>query len=313
VRLTATYLAANVQALGRDPRVVKWGVKSGVVLGAFIIITTLGFVSAQETPIHAEIRQVYDLQPHLLTQQQMAQNSRVLDQFWTRAEERPELYVAALRQELGNFANPSFFLYDGSILLLSLSDTPADRKTALAAISRCDLRDLKATDYFLQVHHLAVLNEDTTAAAFHVLERPDFEVVFGEHVLTLGQDYALVYLLLPTEQNYWLGPAIARIGIERDQTAQQSLLLLLWYAQTDTADKAVRDFAADAAKPAAVRSYAQGLIARKGNLGPAQRAEAMGMTEQSLRQKRRERLKEVSDEALRDLDNYTMMLMSKRD
>ena len=209
--------------------------------------------------------------------------------------------------------NTPVWIYDGSTLLLSLSDTPADRKTAIAAISRCDLRDLKATDYFSEVHHLAALNEDTTAAAFHVLEQPDFKVVFGEHVLTLSQGYALVYLLLPTEQHYWLGPAITRLGIERDQTAQQSLLLLLWYAQTDTADKAVRDFAADSAKPAAARSYAQGLIARKGNLGPAQRAEAMGTTEESLRQKRRERLNGVSDEALRDLDNYTMMLMSKRE
>ena len=286
--------------------------KSEDVLNIFILITTVGFVSAQQAPIHDEIQQVYNFQPHLLNPQQMAQKSTVLDLFWTHAEEQPALYVAALRQELGDFANPSFFLYDGSILLLSLSDTPTDRKTALAAISRCDLRDLKATDYFLQVHHLAALNEDTTAAAFHVLEQPDFKVVFGEHVLTLGQDYVLVYLLLPTEQNYWLGPAITRLRIERDQTAQQSLLLLLWYAQTDIADKAVRDFAADSAKPAAVRSYAQGLVGRKGNLGPAQRAEALGATEESLRQKRREGLKGVSDEALRDLDRYTMMLMSKR-
>jgi len=285
-------------------------VKSEVVLSIFI--TTAGFVSAQQASIRAEIQQVYNFQPHLLNRQQMAQKAAVLDQFWTHAEEQPALYVAALRQELGNFANPSFFLYDGSILLLGLSDTPADRKTALAAISRCDLRDLKATDYFLQVHHLATLNEDTTAAAFHVLEQPDFKVVFGENVLTLGQDYALVYLLLPTEQNYWLGPAVTRLGRERDQTAQQSLLLLLWYAQTDTAEKVVRDFAADSANPPAVRSYAQGLLARKGELAPAQRAEAMGTTEESLRQKRRERLKEVSDEALRDLDRYTMMLMSKR-
>jgi hypothetical protein len=283
------------------------------VLSLFILlIMTAGFVSAQPAPIHAEIQEVYNFQPHLLNPQQMAQKSTVLDQFWTHAEEEPALYVAALRQELGDFGNPSFFLYDGSILLLSLSDAPADRKTALAAISRCDLRDLRATDYFLQVHHLAALNEDTTAAAFHILEQPDFKVVFGEHVLSLGQDYALVYLLLPTDQNYWLGPAITRLGLERDQTAQHSLLLLLWYAQTDIADQAVRNFAADSAKPAAVRSYAQDLVGRKGNLRPAQRAQALGTTEESLRQRRRERLQAVSDEALSDLDRYTMMLMSKR-
>lgn len=287
--------------------------KPGAVYGVLILLlATAPFVPAQQTSIHAEIQQVYGYQPHLLNQQQTAQKSRALDRFWVQAEEEPELYAAALRQELGDFTNPSFFLYDGSMLLLSLSDTPADRKTALAAIARCDLRDLKATDYFLQVHRLAALNEDTTTAAFHVLEQPDFKVVFGEHVLTLDQDHALVYLLLPTDQSYWLEPAIARLRMERDQIAQKSLLRLLWYAQTDTADRAVRDFAADSGKPPALRSYAQGLIGRKGNLGPGERAEAAGTTEESLRQKRRERLTEVSGEALRDLDLYTRMILSKR-
>jgi hypothetical protein len=284
--------------------------KSKGVLSLLILLP--GLVLAQQALMHARIQQVYNFQPHLLNREEMTRKSRVLDRFWTQAEERPELYIAALRQELADFANPPFFLYDGSILLLSLSDTPDDRKTALAAISRCDLRDLKATDYFLQVHRLAALNEDTTNAAFHLLEQPDFKVVFGENVLTLGQDHALVYLLLPTDQNYWLGPAVTRIGMEHDQTAQQSLLLLLWYAQTDIADKAIRDFAADSARPAALRSYAQSLITRKGSLGPAQRAEALGTTQESLRQKRRELLKSFNGEALKDLDNYTMMLMSKR-
>ena len=288
-------------------------VPSKAVLGFVVLFeTNLAFVRAQETSIHAEIQQVYNFQPHLLNQQQNAQESRALDRFWVHAEERPELYAAALRQELGNFANPSFFLYDGSMLLLSLSDTRADRKVALAAISRCDLRDLKSTDYFLQVHRLAALNEDTAAAAFHILEQPDFKVVFGEHGLKLDQDYALVYLTLPTDPDHWLRPAITRLGMERDPAAQRSLLLLLWYAQTGIADQAIRDFAGDAAKPGAVRSYAQDLIGRTGNLGPAQLAEALGTTEESLRQKRRERLQDVSAEALSDLDRYTMMLRSKR-
>ena len=50
----------------------------------------------------------------------------------------------------------------------------------------------------------------------------------------------------------------------------------------------------------------------KDKIGAKQRAEALALTEASLRQKRRERLKAVSDEALIDLDDYTMMLMAKR-
>jgi hypothetical protein len=43
-----------------------------------------------------------------------------------------------------------------------------------------------------------------------------------------------------------------------------------------------------------------------------ERTEGLTLSEESLRQKRRERIRAVSDEALIDLDEYTMMLMSKR-
>jgi hypothetical protein len=99
---------------------------------------------------------------------------------------------------------------------------------------------------------------------------------------------------------------------ENDQTAQKSLLLLLWYAQTEAADKAISAFAGDASKPPASRTYANELVHRKDKIGVKDRAEAMAASEPSLRQKRRERLKAVSDEALIDLDDYTLMLVAKR-
>jgi hypothetical protein len=262
--------------------------------------------------IHQQIEQTYNFQPHTSSNQEITQKSAVLDQFWTRAKAEQSQYVPALRQELADFKNPPFFLYDGSMLLLSLSNTPADRKIALAAMTHCDLRDVQTKDYFYQVHRMATLGEDTTAAAFHVLEQPDFKVFIPQHALTLGQDYVLVYLLLPTDQDYWLRPAIDRLRDEHEQTAQKSLLLLLWYAQTDAADQAVDAFARDASKPPASRAYALELVDRKDKIAAKERTQASGLTETSLRQKRRERLKAVSDEALIDLDDYTLMLMAKR-
>ena len=130
-------------------------------------------------------------------------------------------------------------------------------------------------------------------------------------MLTLGQDYVLVYLLLPTDQDYWLQPAIDRLRDEHDQTAQKSLLLLLWYGQTDAADRAITVFANDANKPSASRTYAQELLHRKDNIPLKERKEALASSEASIRQKRRERMKAVSDEALIDLDDYTAMLIAK--
>src|ERR1700674_4507663 len=163
--------------------------KRSAICGFLVRLLLIATCAAgQSASIHQQIQQTYNFQPHLLSKQQITERSAVLDQLWTRAKADPSLFIPALRQELGDFKNPIFFLYDGSTLLLSLSDTPADRKIALAAMAHCDLRDVQTRDYFLQVHRMASLSEDKTAAAFHVLEEPKFTVFIPQHVLTLGQD-----------------------------------------------------------------------------------------------------------------------------
>jgi hypothetical protein len=262
--------------------------------------------------IHQQIQQTYSFQPHLLQEPAIDEESHVLDQFWTLAKSHRADYLPVLRQELADFGNPPFFLYDGSVLLLSLSDTPADRKIALAAMAHCDLRDIQPNDYFRQVHRMAASGEDTTAAAFHVLDDPKFQVFVPQHVLTLGQNYVLVYLLVPTGQDYWEQPAINRLAREPDETAQRSLILLLWYAQTEATDQVLVAFARDATRPAASRSYVEELLQGKNAHRSLARTTALFSSEEILRKKRRERLKAVSYEALIDLDTYTELLIAKR-
>jgi len=119
--------------------------KRSTVCGILVVLLLLAISAAgQSASIHQQIQQTYNFQPHLLSNQQITEKSATLDQFWTHAKAEPSLYIPALRQELGDFNNPTFFLYDGSTLLLSLSDTPTDRKIALAAMARCNLRDVQA-------------------------------------------------------------------------------------------------------------------------------------------------------------------------
>ena len=84
------------------------------------------------------------------------------------------------------------------------------------------------------------------------------------------------------------------------------------FAGNDAAEQAISAFAGDASKPSISRTYAQKLVHRKDNVDLKQQTQALGSSETSLRQKRRERLKVISDEALIDLDDYTMMLTAKR-
>jgi hypothetical protein len=160
---------------------------------------------------------------------------------------------------------------------------------------------------------MAVQGEDTTAAAFRILEEPKFQVFIPQHVLTLAQNYSLIYMLFPGDQGFWLKPAIDRLQTEKDETGQKSLLLLLWYAQTPDSDGAMAAFSNDGSKPSASRSYANELTHRKDSLSGASRLGVLSFSsEESLRRERRERMKSVSDEALIDFDSYTLKIIEKR-
>ncbi|MGH9702586.1 MAG: hypothetical protein ACRD4K_04360 [Candidatus Acidiferrales bacterium] len=271
---------------------------------------------AQATPtregLHAEILRTYNSQSHTLNNDQLAQASTRLDQFWEKARSQRGTYVLGLRRELTDFSNPPFFLFDGSQLLLSLSRDPADRKIALAAIAHSDLQDIQWRDYFLLVHGMAAQGEDTTAAAFNILGLPKFQVIIPEHALTHWQDFCLIYMLLPTDQAFWLRPAIERLHAQSDVAAQKSLLLLLWYAQTPESDKAIAGFSGQAGVPQASKDFANQLIHREVSVDATTRAALLTTSEESLRLARRERMKAVSDEALYDLDSYTSKIIAKR-
>ena len=276
----------------------------------FCIVLMATIAGAQS--VHQQIQQTYDFQPHTLGTAEITKKSGVLDQFWSRAKSEADTYIGALRQELADFHNPPFFLYDGSMLLLSLSNTQEDRKTALAAMAHSDLRDVQSKDYFLQVHRMATLGENTTEAAFHILDDPNFKVFIPQHSLTLGQNYALVYMLLPTNQGYWLQPALDRLQTEKNETAGKSLILLLWYAQTDDSDQAMAAFVEGRGNPRGAVDFARQILMTRTQIDEKYRSAAQQLSEDSLRNKRSERMKAVSDEALSDLDDYTMMLAAKR-
>jgi hypothetical protein len=275
-----------------------------------LLLALCSETSAQS--IHEEIKQIYSFAPHTLNKAELTKKSAELDEFWNKSKAKRAESIVGLRAELQKPGNPTFFYYDGGMLLLSLSDTPEDEQLVLEAIAKADIRDIQANEYFKQVHRFAVKQMNVTAAAFKILTEPKWSVFVPQHVLMLGQNYALVYMLLPTKQEFWENAAIERLSKESDETAQKSLLLLLMYAQTAAADKAMRDFANDSNKPAATRRYAEEMLEGQEHVSLGNKAASLLSTESGLREERRKTMTKVSDEALFEFDELTRKLIAKR-
>ena len=136
------------------------------------------------------------------------------------------------------------------------------RPTNLLASLRADFREVGIIPYIGVASQLAGRNMDVSIAIFKFLEQPDVEMSWVPG-FSFKQESLVAYLLMQIDQKFWADSAIERIASEEDPTGQQTLLRLLWYAQTDFADSELAAFAKNSTKPAPSRGLAQELLARE--------------------------------------------------
>lgn len=265
--------------------------------------------NATDAEFQAQAGALYNFEPHTLSQEQLAAKSRELDRFWELVKSDPGAYLPRLRRLLADPARSAFFYYDGSKLLLSLSKDPQDLALVARSIPRADLRGIQNSDYLRTVHWLAIRGQDTREAALRILDFPKFTAFIPQHALTLGQDYALVYMLFPMEESRFVGDLVARLPSERDTQSQRSILMGLWYAATPAARDALKAYAAGTTGSDDARKYAAELLARK---PPLLRGMSLS-TLPALREQRRQVMtRPISDEALMEFDQLTVKILARQ-
>jgi hypothetical protein len=288
--------------------------KSIIMMHALVLLcigTVLAGDVGMQKDFHAEIVKTYGFQPHTLSQKEIEAKSNDLDQFWNKVKDRKEQYVPLLRAELQAPSNPSFFYYDCSKLLLTLSENINDRKIALKAIPKVDLLDVQHDDYLRTIHMLARNELDTSDAGLRILDYPQFKAIIPQHALTLGQDLSLIYMLIPTKEEYYLQKLIKRLSEEKNIASQKSIIQMLWYTVTKQGDQAIQQFSEDSSKPNESRMWAKELLGRKSKLGLTSKLTVSSYS--SLKQKRKEVMSRISDETLIEFDQLTAKMLVKRE
>lgn len=219
---------------------------------------------ASDNSFKNEVTALYNFAPHTLSEKEIEGKSKLLDGFWKKVTNSPNKYKKLLRVELSGNNHSPYFYYDGSKLLLSISNKKEDKILALKGIQKSELKDIQSTDYLLTVTKLGLEGFDTADSAFHILSNPDFKAFIVQHALTLGQDYSLICMLMLINQNLYIDKALTRIKNETDATAMESLLKLLWYADTPEAIKAITSISTDTKHSAKIIELAKKLANESG-------------------------------------------------
>lgn len=262
--------------------------------------------SEPEAALLANVVQLYSFEPHTLKGQEMEAKSAELDRFWAAAKADPQTALPLLRRLLTDSSMSTFFYYDASKLLLSLSTASEDLALAARSIPRADLRGIQPTDYLTTTQWLASKGHNTKAAAFRILADPEFTAFIPQHALKLGQNYSLIYMLFPMEETLFVDDLIGRLDSETSPNSQRSILLALWCAATPGAREALARYASGSGES---RAYAAELLARRPPAGTGTSLASL----QALRAERRAVMsRPISDEALMEFERLTVKIIAKQ-
>lgn len=282
-----------------------------VLAGTLLSLPVAAQTISTQADMHARIKEVYDFSPSKITAEQRERKSAEMDSFWKEINSHKESDLPLLKKELQDDSNPAFFFADGSSLLLSLSQSAEDEVLVARCLARINFDDFQSRQYLYEVHGLATKGIDVTAAAFHMLDDPKFEVYLPEHgAYRLDQAACLLEALLPLPEGVWLPVAMRKIKDERNATALRSLVLLLYYAQTDDADASLRSIVANPNVSKDERDFTITVLKHERQLGMGKQPSRPREIE--IREQRRRRMFGVSDEAMDDLEDLTQKLAQAR-
>ena len=288
--------------------------------------------ATQARPDDAVVRALHDtysFKPHELDRKQQEARGKGLDALWDAATKDPKRYLPAIRAELAGDRQLPFFYFDAGRLLVKLSNEPADRALALAALARVDLSDIEPIDYVTAVNGFARDGLDSSVAAFKILAEPDFVAYVPAHALELHQGMALQFMLLPSGHPAIAAAVVARFAVEKTESAKKALLLLAFDLAPD-GDALLRRVAGDASETPAVRTDARTLVKQMSDVAavrttvqlmalitgrappPASAPEVLPpgfpKTVPEVLAARRKAAARISDEALDEMELDTMLL-----
>jgi hypothetical protein len=291
-----------------------------IVAAVWLMCSTTSIAAQSIDDAMRDIRMTYDFEPSKMSFQEQAERAPLLSTLWDRYDKNRDIYRPALLSALRSEGAREQLYCDGGMLLLARSKDVGDDTLGIASIKRCSLAEIQHTPYLYTLHALALKGIDTTELQFRILERPKYSAFIVMHSLTLGQDYAFLYPFLVREESAYVPVLIERLKIEREPVAQKSLVRALWYAATDRAINALREYSNSNHADTDVKSELRKRLGTVDDIRSRPNDDSMlnavrkhvgvptSATERDLREKRRVRMRSISDEALYDLEAYTALI-----
>ena len=271
--------------------------KSIILLALFSTLTSCG------QSVTNEIDNIYSFKPSKLTDKERELKMPALDGFWEKVKSDTLKNLPMLRKELQANGHNPFFYYDGSGLLLSLTNNKADKELAIEAISKCDLDDISQKMFVMTLNGLANEGFDVTKPAIKILYEENYSFYIPQHAMKFNQGYCLTYMLVPQKNDNYVD-TLTTIFKSLKTSAQKAIVTTLWFSYTCTGDAFLKSVIENSTYDKEVKEYAKKIMGYT-KLSKEQEEYLKLIGKDELVNLRAEALKSFSDESIESLDMTT--------
>lgn len=202
-----------------------------ILIPLIVILTIVLTASTSAQSISNEIDSIYNFKPSKLKRQEQESKGVVMDKFWNKIKTDTTKFMPMLREELQTNAHNPFFYFDGSSLLLSLTNNREDTILSIDAIAKCDVKDISRRMFVTIINKFAHQGFDVTKPALKILDEENYHFFIPQHAFDFNQGYCLTYMLLPQNNIRYIDTLIVSFS-NLSTSAQKSVITALWFTAT---------------------------------------------------------------------------------
>jgi hypothetical protein len=193
--------------------------------------------SAQCVELDRARAQTYGFSPPKLSDAERKSKSDVMDGFWNKVKSAGPTGTQCLQEMLRGNRTDSFFLFDGSALLMSLDQSPASMQVIAGALEHTDLAEVQPSSYVRLSLALSQKGVDIGTLAEKYMRYPKVDDYLPQHAMTLDRtDGALI--LYGSMDPEAAEKDLEKLASEKDGVGRRAALVALAMNATEASFRA---------------------------------------------------------------------------
>ena len=167
------------------------------------------------------IAKTYDFTPRKLTEAQQTEKSAEMDKVWNQVKANRDALIPCLKESLTSPSANSFFLFDGSTLLLEVDPSREAKELLIRSYTKTDLEQIVLSNWIAPILRLGLEGLDTSAAGEAWLNDQDAKYYLPQHG-NLAVDRSIGALaIFGSMDEQFATPALARLARSPDEKLRE--------------------------------------------------------------------------------------------